>query len=77
VKLEELKKAKDERPFQAFRIRLTDGAEIPISHPDAVAWEDDKARVALVVSQGQDYWIELALVTALVRPVPAGGDNGE
>jgi hypothetical protein len=79
VKIEELKKAKDERPFQPFRIRLTDGKEIPIKHPDAVAWEDDKARIALVVSEGENYWIEMALVTALVRSVPivpASGNGG-
>lgn len=75
----ESKRAKDERPFKEFTIRLTDGKEIPVNHPDAVAWEDEKARIVLVISQGEHYWIELSLVTALVRPtpiIPATGNGG-
>lgn len=74
----ESKRAKDERPFKEFTIRLTDGKGIPVNHPDAVAWEDEKARIVLVISQGEHYWIEL-LVTALVRPtpiIPATGNGG-
>ncbi len=77
--LAELKRAKDTRPFKAFRIRLTDGKEIPIEHPDAVAWEDERARIVLVLSQGEHYWLELGLITALVRAtptVPASGNGG-
>ncbi len=35
VQIDELKKAKDQRPFQPFRIRMADGTEIEIKHPDA------------------------------------------
>jgi hypothetical protein len=72
VRIEELKKIKDQRPFQPFRIRLTDGREIEIKHPDAVAWDVDEKRIVLAISKGEHYWLDIALVTALVEPVPAG-----
>ena len=49
MRIEELKKAKDERPFKPFLIRMADGREIPVRHPDAVAWEGDHARIAIVI----------------------------
>ena len=72
MKIEELKKIKDQRPFQAFRIRSTDGKEIEIKHPDAVAWDVDEKRIVLAISKGEHYWLDIQLVTALVGPVPAG-----
>jgi len=41
VKIDELKKAKDQRPFQPFHVRMADGREIQVTHPDAVAWHPD------------------------------------
>ena len=38
MKIEELKKIKDQRPFQAFRIRLTDGKEIEIKRLMSGNW---------------------------------------
>ena len=43
--IDELRQAKNQRPFEPFRIRLADGHELPILHPDAVAWEDDTPRL--------------------------------
>jgi hypothetical protein len=33
VKIDELKKAKDQRPFQPFHLRMADGREIQVTHP--------------------------------------------
>jgi hypothetical protein len=41
VTIAELKKVKDRRPFEPFFIRMADGREILVRHPDAVAWDDE------------------------------------
>jgi hypothetical protein len=80
VKIDELKKAKDQRPFQPFRIRVADSREIEIKHPDAVAWDErENPKVALAISQGEHHWIEVALIASLVSPEPSqppGGNEG-
>ena len=76
MKIAEIKDAKDQRPFQPFVIRMADGKEVPVSHPDAIAWEGavpdeddgevDEPDVAFcVVPGGNRIVIDLALVTAL------------
>ena len=76
MRLEELKRAKDERPFRPFVIRMADGKEVPVTHPDAVAWEapvvdEDNGEVEepdvafCIVPGGNRIVIDLALVTAL------------
>ena len=37
MRIEELKKAKDRRPFEPFEVRMADGRSLLIKHPDAVA----------------------------------------
>jgi hypothetical protein len=70
VRIDDLKRLKDHRPFQPFRLRLTDGHEIEIRHPDAIAWDDGERRTVLAISKGEHYWLDVALVTALVGKVP-------
>ena len=66
MKIDELKKAKDQRPFQPFHVRMADGREIQVLHPDAVAWEPDTSRIALfVVSGGRWEVVDVALITSL------------
>jgi hypothetical protein len=78
MKIEELRRAKNQQPFQPFRIRMADGREIEIKHPDALAWDADSPRVAFALAQGEHHWIEVGLITSLVSPVPAesAGANG-
>jgi hypothetical protein len=71
MKIEELKQIKDRRPFVPFTIVTGDGREIPIRHPDAVAWDDTRPRLALAVSGGNQYWIDVALITVIHSPIPA------
>ena len=47
MRIEELKKAKDQRPFRPLMIRMADGREVEVRHPDAVAWYEDAPRVAI------------------------------
>jgi hypothetical protein len=76
MRIEELRKAKNEQPFRPFVIRMADGREVLVSHPDAVAWEapvvdEDNGEVEepdvafCVVPGGNRIVIDLALVTAL------------
>jgi hypothetical protein len=39
MRIHDLKDAKNRRPFEPFEIHIADGRPIPISHPDALAWE--------------------------------------
>jgi hypothetical protein len=74
MKLDEIKRIKDQRPFQPFLIRMADGREIRISHPDAISWDVESPRMAFAISKGEHHWIEVALVRSLVPPVPASSD---
>jgi hypothetical protein len=84
MRIEELKQAKDERPFRPFSIRMADGRKVPVTHPDAIAWEadpDDSTgepaapfTAVCIVPGGRWVVIELALITALEFQ-PQGGEG--
>jgi hypothetical protein len=79
MKIDDLKQAKDQRPFQPFWVHMADGREVEVRHPDALAWRDDRARsVAYVSPKGDWMWIDVALVTALRIPAsqPQAQGNG-
>ncbi len=65
MKIDELKKAKDQRPFQPFLIRMADRREVKVSHPDAIAWDADSPRIAIVATP--DGWdvVDIGLITSL------------
>jgi hypothetical protein len=76
MRIDELKRVKDERPFRPFVIRMADGKEVRVTHPDALAWavlepDEDNGEVEepdivfCVVPSGNRIVIDLALVTAL------------
>jgi hypothetical protein len=71
MKVEESERAKDQRPFLPFSIRMADGREIRVTHPDAVSWGGDQPRVA-ICSRPDGGWdvIEVALITSLGMPAP-------
>lgn len=52
MKIDELKRAKDQRPFQSFLIRTADEREVPVNHPDAVAWDAEFPRIVVCVLPG-------------------------
>jgi hypothetical protein len=82
VTVEELKRAKDERPFRPFSIRMADGRKVPVTHPDALAWDADRDdetgeptapfTAVCIVPGGGWVIIELALITALELQPPDG-----
>jgi hypothetical protein len=81
VKIDELKKAKDQRPFQPFHVCMADGREIQVTHPDAVAWHPDTPRIAVFIVPGGGWEIvDVALITSLggqarVEPIEENGQN--
>jgi hypothetical protein len=71
MRFEELRRAKDQRPFQPFLIRMADGREIRVRHPDAIAWDPEHPRTAICVLPGGDWeYIDIALITSLGVPAP-------
>jgi hypothetical protein len=83
MKIEQLKKMKDQQPFRPFWIRTADGREIQIKHPDAIAWGSEDSRTVTCISESDDWdLIDVALVTSLgmqAPPMPSGlvKGNGE
>ncbi len=79
MKIDELKQAKDQRPFKPFLIRMADGRELEARHPDAVAWDIDTPRtVHCVVPGGGWVRIDVALITSLAeapRPPSSGAKS--
>jgi hypothetical protein len=78
MKFDELKKVKDQRPFQPFLVRMADGREVPVNHPDGIAWQPDSPRIAIVAAPGGGWEvIEIALITSLgVQAWVSPGSNG-
>ncbi|HWD08138.1 MAG TPA: hypothetical protein VHA57_03480 [Actinomycetota bacterium] len=77
MKISELKKVKDRRPFQPYVIRMADGREIKVTHPDAISWGDEGGRILSYISPSDDWeLIDLALVTSLASVPGAGSKAG-
>jgi hypothetical protein len=85
VKLEEIKRAKDRRPFEPFLLRMADGRELRVTHPDAIAWEldvdeeddgeaEEPLTVTCIVPGGAR---ELILVASLVLAPAQPGRKGK
>ena len=71
MKIEELKRAKDQRPFQPFEIRTADGRSITVRHPDTLAWDPEPPETALSIVEGGGWEIvDVALITSLGFPAP-------
>jgi hypothetical protein len=77
MRIEELKRVRDQRPFRPFWIRMADGREIEVRHPDAISWGGEHGRILSYISPA-DEWevIHVALVTSL-GSVPASSPTGE
>jgi hypothetical protein len=72
IEIEELKRAKDQRPFLPITIRMADGREIRVTHPDVVSLGGDQPRVAICSrpNGGRDL-NEVALITSLGMSAPS------
>ena len=84
MRLDDLKAAKGRRPFAPFEIRMDDGREVPVSHPDALSWEGPGFAPVLYVVLPGGRWdvINFAAITSLSIKAPStgtgrGNGNGE
>jgi hypothetical protein len=63
--IEEIKQAKDVRPFQSFLIHLADGRELSVTHPDGIAWNPGSRRIVVCgVPSGWEI-IDTSLIVSL------------
>ena len=71
MRIDELKRALGTRPFRPFSVRMADGWEFPVSHPEAVAWALNETRSAIcILPDGVREVFDVALVTSLGIPAP-------
>lgn len=72
MRIDDLKKAKDRRPYQPFQIRAADGREIAVTHPDAIAWgvAGSARTVVCVLPGGRWEVINSGSITSLHMPAP-------
>jgi hypothetical protein len=75
VRIDDLKQAKDRRPFEPFEIHLADGRGVTIGHPDALAWEGpDFAPVLFAILPGGKWEvINFAAITSLTLSIRSPG----
>jgi hypothetical protein len=55
VKLDELRQAKNRRPFHPYTIVMADGGSIEIKHPDAIAWNPGDHRRGAFALSGDEH----------------------
>ena len=71
MEIDELKRAKDQRPSRPFEIRTADGRAITVRHPDTLAWDLEPPETALCIVEGGGWEIvDVALITSLGFPAP-------
>jgi hypothetical protein len=67
MRLDDLREIKNRRPFEPFDIQLSDGREITVRHPDALAWEGPDSAPVLHIVLGGGRWevVNFAAITSL------------
>jgi len=61
--IERLQEVHQARPFRPFRLHLADGRDVPISHPESLAYERTGRTVVAVLPGGATHFVDLLLVT--------------
>lgn len=78
MKIKELKEVNDRRPFQPFLIRMADGRDIQVSHPDTLAWGPEDPRTVIHMLPGGDWeYIDLARARCVCILASAASPSGE
>ena len=78
MRLDDLRQVKNRRPFEPFEIHLANGREIPISHPDALAWQGPDFAPVLHVVHADGRWevVNFAAITSLSPAGSPAASNG-
>ena len=69
---EQLNRLHQARPFQPFIIRLGDGQELPVPHPEMLAYAPKSRTATVYRSDGSFEIIDLLLVTGMGVPSRGG-----
>ena len=66
------------RPFESYRMRLTDGREFVINHPEVVAVSLTGRSLMLILPDGTYVWLEPLLISSIemVSASETPGHNG-
>ncbi len=65
-------------PFQPFIIRITDGREYRVRHPDFVlAASSDIPQITIEEEDGRQHYLSALLVTSVERIGPVGVETGD
>jgi hypothetical protein len=77
MEIDELKRAKDQRPSRPFEIRTADGRAITVRHPDTLAWDPESPRIAVCLIEGGGWGVtDVALITSPGIPAPKRSTEG-
>ena len=76
--VQELRAAQHARPFHPYRIRMGDGHEYRVPHPDYVAMSPTGRLAYVFDDEGNSHRLDLLLMTSLVieESAPTGEGNG-
>lgn len=65
------------QPFVPFVIRMADGRDYRIDHPDFVlAAASDVPQITIEESDGRQHYLSALLIASIERGSPVGRDNG-
>ena len=76
--VQELRAAQHSSPFHPYRIRMSDGREYRVPHPDYVAMSPTGRLAYVFDDEGNSHRLDLVLMTSLVieEGAPAADGNG-
>jgi hypothetical protein len=73
VNIEKIREVLNEDPFRPFSIRLADGRDIPIHHPDFVALEPSGTELIAYLPDNSHKIVDFSLITSLDVMKPKRG----
>lgn len=66
--LEEINELWDARPFHAFEITMTDGAQFMVTSPKLMLITPSGRTLHLVTPEGKSHWLSVPQITAVSVP---------
>ena len=75
----ELRHVHQARPFQAFVLRVADGREYRVSHPESMSFSQTGRTIAVATPDDAHDVLNVLLITAIHRAAPqtGNGQNGQ
>lgn len=70
MEAETIREAARKQPFQPFKLKLVDGAEVTVRHPDFIAVEPNGRRLVVFGEDGSMSILEPFLILSIEIPAP-------